>query len=133
MRHAHAEGISSVERFHGDEDGIDIEPFMPRAMDDVVETILAFGEYPAPQQHSFFRNRCAPRQFDLQDWVSNNVEPADISALYVSMVTDFSSEHDARRLHESAKVEAQLRAELADSEIVRERAAKLAREELEVA
>lgn len=131
------EGAGRYDKPHGDEGQIDLEPHMAQALTDVVEVILAFGQYPQPRQMQPSRLAycLAPRriEFDLREWVNEHIDPGEMAELYVSMLTDFSLEHDTRRHAETSRVEAMLREELRDSNIVRDRAEKLAEEEKEAA
>lgn len=109
-------------------DGIDIEPFMPRALDDVIETILAWGVYPQPRLYPYAMRHLPAQRilFDLREWCNEHIDQADMAELYVSMITDYSIDHDTRRHAEASKVEAMLREELRDSQITRDHAERLA-------
>lgn len=125
----------SLAHVHGDEGGIDISPYMPRALDDVIETILAWGVYPQPRLYPYAMRHLPARrvEFDLREWCNEHIDQSEMAELYVSMITDYSNEHDSRRMKEAARVEAMLREELRDAEITRERAERLAEEAREEA
>ena len=112
---------------HGDH-GIDLEPHMARALDDVVECLISYARWPAPPLPCLRPKPARPIEFDLREWVNEHIDPAEMVDLYVSMISDFSLEHDTRRHAETSRVEAMLREELRDSNIVQERAEKLAEE-----
>ena len=104
--------------------GIDTEPYEKQALDDVVDSILLWGQYP----HGTKLGNHRP-VFDLREWVNENIDPADLALFYIQQITDYSNEADVRRMDEAAKVEKALREELRDSQIVTDRAIELAEEE----
>ena len=122
------EGAGRFDHAHGDEGLIDLAPHLARALDDVVETVMSYGRWPAPQLPCLYPKPARRIEFDLREWVNEHIDPAEMAELYVSMITDFSLEHDTRRHAETSRVEAMLREELNGFEIVRERAEKLAEE-----
>lgn len=110
-------------------EGIDTEPFEKQALDDVVETLMLYAEYPRPifSQRNGFAQRYT--LFNLLDWVTEHIDPADLAMFYIQQITDYSIDADDRRMQEADKVEKALREELRDSEIVRDRAIELEEEE----
>lgn len=112
---------------HGDH-GIDLAWHLAEALTDVVETIMNYGQWPAPRLPAMHPRPARRIEFDLREWVNEHIDPAEMAEVYVSMITDFSLEHDTRRHAETSRVEAMLREELRDSNIVQERAEKLAEE-----
>lgn len=116
-----AEGAGRNDHLHGDEGTTDLDPFMAEALESVVETITLFGQYPQPRKGRFERI-----QFDLQEWMTEHYDPADLANLAMCAVINFGSCFDDRRLKESASLEQRLKDELRDSEIVREKAQELA-------
>jgi len=135
MSHATAAhpAAGRYDSLHGDE-GIDLEPYMERALEEVVETVLNYGMYPQPRRVSlyFTTGSTAPRQFDLYDWIleTNAVDPSELREYFILSLNDHSScgmFEDARSKWEK-KLTEKLLDHFAGSEIVRERAEKLAEE-----
>lgn len=116
--------------YHGDEDykeGNDL--YKERALEDVVETIMLYGEYPQPRRASYglsFVQRI--RQFDLREWLTENYKPEEIADFMVRAMTDYGLDFDEERLLQTDSIEKQLTVELRDSPIVLDKADELARE-----
>lgn len=100
--------------------------FHEAALEDVVDTIMLFGEYPQPNRH-----RTGPRKFfSLLDFLRSDKSPIDAAEAYeflVSGLTDYDSHMDARFKLEM-RVKAALTEHLKDSEIVSDRAGVLQEE-----
>jgi len=118
-------------RYSDPDDGkIDIEPFMARALNDVIETIMLFGVYPQPRRS--FRNGCyrnlAGVRFDLSDWLFEHYadELPGLAAGFLTLNGDEAYEHKSR--HEKRVIEL-IAEELRESEIVRDKALEMAEEE----
>ncbi len=110
--------------FHGDEGTIDIEPFMADALESVVDTIMLYGDYPHPTSKRFLQ---VGKQFDLYDWLLENVDEDDRNEFAFAMTVDYD-EHSETLARWRGKIQKRLMEELAGSEIVMEKAEQLAEE-----
>lgn len=104
---------------HGDENTYDPEPYRQAALDSVIETIMLFGEYPQPRTLIGGRMCGQPRrcEFDLQEWVTENMEPFETAAFLVAHITGYDS-CDVMQSTFEKMIEERLRVELADSGMV---------------
>ena len=115
---------------HGDEGKIDLAPHMENALESVVETIMLYGEY--PQRRKVWRNGAfvvlpASKQFDLWNWLAENVNSDDRQEFMFAMTANYGN-HKSVLLDWQNKIEKMLLEELVGSEIVREKAEQLAEE-----
>lgn len=122
------EGAGRYDNVHGDEHlTLDVESFERRAIEDVVETIMLFGQYPQPRGAW---DKRPPRsvEFDLQEYLVEHRDDSDLANLAMCAIINFG-DFDERRLNENRKLEAELTEHLRDSQIVRDRAEDLAEED----
>jgi hypothetical protein len=89
------------------------------ALDEVVESILEYGQWP--------KNGRA--QFDLYDYLIDNRDPSFAMEMYVAALSDYETALTNRRYRERKSVEAMLRNHLAESDFVADLAAEYAEEE----
>jgi hypothetical protein len=100
-------------------------------MDEAVEVIMNFGQYPQPRSYKD-KGPAKPKEFDLYDFLEEKGRPeySDLLEYFILSMNDHgragACEDQRRRWGE--KIEAMLRAELKDSDIV-ETLAKQAMEE----
>lgn len=101
-------------------------PIHERALGDVVETIMLFGEYPQPHR----QRRFYPRQFDLVPFLLR-IHPAELREFVMLALTDHgrSGDFETARDRLEKQVRAMLMEHLRDSDMVRERVAQLIEEE----
>ncbi len=105
----------------------DPEPYRERALDDVIETIMLFGQWPQPRP---WRGGTVRRvEFDLCDWIADNLEPSELAAFAVGQIC--GEDTASGRLHLERDITEQLRAELSDSEMVNDHIDELHRDETE--
>ena len=129
----------SLAHVHGDEDGIDLTPFMEGALQSVVETILAYGEFPAPRRVGMFMTTGSTRrkQFDLYEELQDEkfIEHADLLEFFILAMNDASTcgWFSTLRSRWEKRLTEMLLDKLADSEIVRDKAEQLAEEAKEEA
>ncbi len=100
-------------------DGNDL--YKERALEDIVETIMLYGEYPA-------RASKTTRLFDLREWIQENMDADEIADFMVGAFTDWGLGWDEQRLKLCDNIEKQITAELRDSQMVLDKADELARE-----
>ena len=116
----------SMGDYHGDEDeklALDLEG----ALEEVVETIMLFGQYPQPSQ----RNRSRV-EFRLDEYLSDHFwDEEAVLAAYEAYLTDFSTVFDEKRMRESARLSACLTDYLRNSVIVRDHAERVAQQKKE--
>lgn len=116
-------------KIHGDEGTYDPEPYRARALDDVIETILAFGQYPQPRT-----GRYSPGvrriEFDLREWCVENLEPDELAGFLVAHITVYDDTYGLQMKLER-DIEARLREELADSGMVNEKIDEIYHDEME--
>lgn len=106
--------------------GRDIEPFMARAMDDVVECIQQHGQYPAPAKRNGFG--LVRVQFDMAEFIVDELYKGEL--LYDFAAEALHALDDAdKAFWLKDKIEKALRARLEGSEIVQARARQLAEDE----
>ncbi len=119
----------SLAHVHGDEGGIDLEPHMENALESVVETIMLYGEYPQPRRGDYrpFRPLVAVKQFDLWDWIADNINSDDRNEFLFAVTVDYM-QHSSIVSDWRDKIEKRLMLELSDSEIVRDKALEYAEE-----
>lgn len=125
------EGAGRFDHVHGDEGGIDTVPFMSRALEDVVETIMLFGQYPQPRQvwrNGRFEQVSQRIRLDLAEWLQEHYEDELPTAAVCFLTLHGEDAFEAKQRHEK-RVTALLTEELRDSDIVRERAEELAEED----
>lgn len=89
------------------------------ALDEVVESILEYGQWP--------KNGRA--QFDLYDYLIDNRDPSYAMEMYVAALSDYETALTNRRYRERKTVEEMLRKHLAESDFVADLAAEYAEEE----
>jgi hypothetical protein len=118
---------------HGDEGGLDLAPHMENALELVIEDILKYGEYPQPRRVGLFitTGKGGPRQFDLCEFVQENIDAGDILESFVKYAICSDRDRDFEAMKWERKFSAMLLENLAGSEIVRERAEQLAEEAME--
>lgn len=114
-----------------------VEAQMENALDHVLETILLFGQYPQPRRPypSDYPLRVPPSrriQFDLQEWIDKHIDRAQLVETYAEYIMQDALGVDGHDRHDRQvkQVENMLREELADSEIVREKAEEYAQEQM---
>jgi len=98
---------------HGDEDTL-AEPSKRNyelALEQVVETIMLHGQYPAPKRGGFTRS-----QFDIYDFLLENRDPSYFFEMYIAVLT--GADIYDRKQRETKKVEAMLADHFRNSEIV---------------
>lgn len=106
-----------------DRTGRDIEPFMARALDDVVECIQQHGQYPAPKRNGFVRV-----EFDSAEFIVDEMYKGEHLYDFVADVLQALDDAD-KAFWLKDKIEKALRARLEGSEIVQARARQLAEDE----
>lgn len=116
------------DRVHGDEGTYDPEPYRPRALDDVIETIMLFGQYPQPRHGRGLQARRA--EFDLCDWIAENIEPCDV-AQFLTWHICLHEDRDMLKINLEKRITDKLREELADSDMVNDAIAELHEQERE--
>lgn len=103
---------------------IDLDPYMKYALDDVIETIMLFGQYPQPSTR--FPSR---PQFLLYEHIENEWDQRRITGLVIAALTDYSNEFFTTRMKADADLREELKDKLRDSDMVRDRARALAEED----
>ena len=109
---------------HGDEDVL----VMPSkrhyelALEQVVETIMLHGMWPAPQRGKFTRS-----QFDLYDFLNENRDTSYFLEMYLAVLT--GADMFDRKQRETKMVEAMLADHFRNSEIVEAIALDISRDE----
>lgn len=94
-------------------DRSEYDDYMDDALESVVEDILTFGQYPRPH-----KGRIRPPDFDLQDWMTEHYDPADLANLAMCAVIDYGNDFAERRLKEYKRLEQRLLDELRDHDFV---------------
>lgn len=110
---------------HGDEDALPelTDAELKEGLEDVVDTIMCFGEFPQPRtSHDLFRRPVQRRLFDLQEWLVENWTTEDLANFVSMALTDFGLDFDERRLAEADRVSSRLKEELKDADFVEDRA-----------
>ena len=119
-------GPGRYDDLHGDEDeklALDMEG----ALEDVVETIMLFGQYPQPSQ----RNRSRV-QFQLDEYLSDHFwDEESVLGAYEAYLTQFNTAFEDKRMRESERLSESLTEHLRDSAIVREHAIRVAQQKKE--
>ncbi len=109
----------------------DPEPYRARALDDVIETIMLFGQWPQPRTGKGWHMAAKPSaQFSLVDWLIENEEPCDLAAFVVRQIM-LDDERDVWQNRMEKRITEKLRAELSDSEMVNDHIDELRRDEME--
>ena len=120
------EGSGRYDSVHGDENeklALDLDA----ALEDVVETIMLFGQYPQPSQRD--RQRV---QFQLDEYLSDHYwDEESVLSAYEAYLTQFSTAFDDKRMRESARLQENLTEHLRNSVIVREHAERVAQQKKE--
>ena len=120
------EGSGRYDAMHGDENeklALDLEG----ALEEVVETIMLFGQYPQPSQQN--RQRV---QFQLDEYLSDHFwDEESVLSAYEAYLTQFSTAFDEKRMRESARLSESLTKHLRNSVIVREHAERVAQQKKE--
>ena len=113
-------------------DTYDPEPYRQAALDSVIETIMLFGEYPQPRTLIGGRMYGHPRrcEFDLQEWITENMEPCETAAFLVAHITGYDS-RDIMQATFEKMIEERLRAELAESGMVESKIEELYEDDME--
>lgn len=105
---------------HGDENNIDVEPYMKDALADVVICIMLFGQYPSTREvWNGERIRFMLREFMIEECEDEIIDLAMCAAMY------FVPQTQTRRNKILDIVEAKLSEHLRDSDIVREVAERM--------
>ena len=114
---------------HGDE-GLDLQPFLESALEDVVETVMLYGQWPAPRRmiKGMPYRQLARVQFSLIEWVDENVNIDELVTYYVMANTQWGLDFDNFHMNETKALEKRLTEYLRGTEIVAERAEQLADE-----
>jgi hypothetical protein len=109
---------------HGDEDVLVMpsERDYELALEQVVETVMLHGMWPAPQRSKFTRS-----QFDLYDFLNENRDPSYFLEMYIAVLTGADT-YD-RKQRETKTVEAMLADHFRGSEIVETIAIDISRDE----
>jgi hypothetical protein len=116
--------MSSQNEAHGDEDVL----VMPTkrdyelALEQVVETVMLHGMWPAPKRGGFTRS-----QFDLYDFLNENRDPSYFLEMYIAVLT--GADMFDRKQRETKTVEAMLTDHFRNSEIVETLALDISRDE----
>ena len=116
--------MSSENEAHGDEDTL-AEPSKrdyELALEQVVETIMMHGMWPAPKRGGFTRS-----QFDLYDFLNENRDPSYFLEMYIAVLT--GADMFDRKQRETKTVEAMLADHFRNSEIVETLALDISRDE----
>ena len=120
------EGSGRFDSVHGDENeklALDLEG----ALEEVVETIMLFGQYPQPSQ----RNRSRV-QFQLDEYLFEYFwDEESVLGAYEAYLTQFNAGFDDKRLRESTRLQESLTDHLRDSAIVRDHAERVAQQKKE--
>lgn len=69
-----------------------------QALEDVVDIVMAFGEYPQPRRGVM--SHAGTREFDLHAFLRSDASPIDVVEVYdflAAGVTDFGSDFDDKR------------------------------------
>jgi hypothetical protein len=113
--------MSTQNEAHGDEDQRRelTERELELALEEIVETILDHGGYPAQGR----------RQFDLYDWLMENRDPSYAWEMYLCSISDNSEAIENRIRRERASVEAMITKHLQGSSIVSDLANERAAED----
>lgn len=101
-------------------------PFLEQALEEVVDIVMLYGEYPQPPRGGFSHR--GTRKFDLVDFLRDNpavLDPDDALGFFVHALTDYSGGFDEARHRWEKRITEAVTAKLKDSEIVRERADEL--------
>ena len=109
---------------HGDEDVL-TQPSKrdyELALEQVVETVMLHGQYPAPNRGGFTRS-----QFDLYDFLNENRDPSYFLEMYIAVLT--GADMFDRKQRETKTVEAMLADHFRNSEIVEAIALDISRDE----
>ena len=112
--------MSTQNEAHGDEDMRDLtERDVELALEEVVECVLEYGQWPKKGR----------AQFDLYDYLTENLDPSYAWEMYLCAVSDNSEALANRIKGERAEVERILIKHLTGSDMVTERAAEIAAED----
>jgi hypothetical protein len=116
--------MSSQNEAHGDEDVLaqPSERDFELALEQVIETVMNNGMWPAPKRGGFTKS-----QFDLYDFLNENRDPSYFLEMYLAVLTGANTYDRIRR--ETKAVEELLADHFRGSEIVNELAHEIAREE----
>lgn len=120
-----AEGSGRFDRVHGDEHiTLDVERFMAKALEDVVETIMLHARFPAPSQIPAQPRRA---EFDLREFISEAKDSDELLTYYVCSLT--GTDGDTVRWGAAVALEKRLTEYLRDGPLVRARAEAMAEED----
>lgn len=111
-----------------EQEGVDAASYLERVLEDVVDTIMTFGEYQQPRFNRLFTSAARPRLFDLQEWLTDNWSAEDIANFAMCALVDFGLDFAERRHREADRVRGQLMVELKDADFVMDMAEQLAEE-----
>lgn len=127
----------------------DITPFLEAALEEVVETIMDFGQWPQPRKVGLFitSGSTKPKEFDLYDFLDGEhevtlrgykytprrMDHSDLLEYFILSMADHNTagEFQLSRSRWEKKVTAMLNDHLKDSTIVAKVAAKLEQEDRE--
>ncbi len=104
---------------HGDEGMYDPEPYVAEALDNIVGTVMLFGQWPQPRTSVASSLGYAPRrvEFDLAEWLVEEYEPAEMARFMVNRLCR-DDDSDMLELRTEQEIEAKLRKHFADSAIL---------------
>ncbi len=129
------EGAGRMDHLHGDEDQVDPERYLEPALEEVVEIIMNFGQWPQPRRVGTFitTGSNAPKLLDLYDCLADRIDYSELLEYFILSLNDrgiIGPFSDSRARWEK-RVEKMLVDHLTGSELVADHAAKLMRDERE--
>ena len=108
-------------RCYGDDALIDLEPYMKDALENVVDVIMRYGEWPNPWE----RGRGSRKLFDLYDWMHECMHH-EMGEFTFALTLDSDPVLDSQMLEAwREKIRWRLMNKLADSEMVLDEAERL--------
>ena len=110
----------------------DPEPYRQRALDDVIETIMLFGQWPQPNTGIGWIRSARRVEFDLAEWCAENINADVLAAFLVSHIA-LDDDRDIRQDKIEKEITAKLRAHLAESDMVDDKIDDLHADEMEEA
>lgn len=113
--------LNRIPEPHG-EITIDLDPYMDEALNEVIETILLFGQYPQPN-----RRRPVQCKFDLIEHLTNDWNPSELAAFLLVALTN--GDTFEAKMNAEKRLTEELSDKLRDSEIVRDKAFEMATED----
>jgi len=110
----------------GDPDAGTYDPdeYRERALDEVIETIMLWGQYPAPNPYR------PPRriEFDLAEWVAENVDVSELAQFLGAHIAN-DEKKDEKQLVLEVDISAKLSEHLRDSDMVADKIEELHEDE----